>query len=256
MMRIDFIYTQTRLQARHGMRPDERSWQLAESQRELGNFLQSARQTGLKNWVSGLQATDTHQLLETGVLKLYRDYIDDIASWSPKGWRKPVEWTKGLTYLPALLHLLKANTAQAWMLQDPVLKPFTAIHHDQRNAAFLQSEYAPMVHAQQEGLPLLGPWAAHWQTLWPSLRAAERDSLQLLQALLHQHLLSFPQEDPGTAWRQRQLLAAKLGTLFRAFRYQSAAIFCHLLLVALDVERLRGDTMQRRRCPNFREEGA
>jgi len=253
-MRRDFIYTQTRLQARHGLRPDERSWQLAESQRELGNFLQSARQTGLKSWVSGLPATDSNQRLETALLKLYRDYVDDIASWVPRGWRKSVEWTNSLTYLPALLHLIKGNTAQAWMLQDPVLKPFTAIHHDQRNAALLQSDYAPMVHAYHEGMPLLAAWTARWQFLWPAPGASERASLQHLQTLLQQHLASFARETPESAWRQRQQLAARLGTLFRAFRYQPAAVFCHLLLVALDVERLRGDILQRRLFPAYRED--
>ncbi len=253
-MRREFIYTQTRLQARHGLRPDERSWQLAESQRELGNFLQSARQTGLKSWVSGLQATDSNQLLETVLLKLYRDYIDDIASWVPRGWQKSVEWTTSLSYLPALLHLIKGNTAQAWMLQDPMLKPFTAIHHDQRNAALLQSEYAPMVHAYHEGMPLLAAWTARWQFLWPEPGASERASLQQLQTLLQQHLASFARETPESAWRQRQQLAARLGTLFRVFRYQPAAVFCHLLLVALDVERLRGDILQRRLFPSYRED--
>jgi len=253
-MRRDFIYTQTRLQARHGMRPDERGWQLAESQRELGNFLQTARQTGLKTWVSGLQANDGHTQLETGILKRYRDYIDEIASWVPQGWQKSVEWTKSLTYLPALLHLLKGNTAQAWMLQDPVLKPFTAIHHDQRNAAFLQSEYAPMVHAQHGGVSLLVAWEAHWKSLWPRLRANERASLQQLRSLLQQHLSSFAQEAPDAAWRHRQHLARRLSTLFRDFRYQPAAIFSHLLLVALDVERLRGDILQRRLFPGYRED--
>ena len=253
-MRREFIYTQTRLQARHGLRPDERSWQLAESQRELGNFLQSARQTGLKSWVSGLQATDSNQLLETVLLKLYRDYIDDIASWVPRGWQKSVEWTTSLSYLPALLHLIKGNTAQAWMLQDPMLKPFTAIHHDQRNAALLQSDYAPMVHAYHEGMPLLAAWTVRWQFLWPAPGASERASLQQLQTLLQQHLASFARETPESAWRQRQQLAARLGTLFRAFRYQPAAVFCHLLLVALDVERLRGDILQRRLFPAYRED--
>ena len=253
-MRSGFIYTQTRLQARHGMRADERSWQLAESQRELGNFLQSARQTGLKHWVSGLQASDPHQLLETGILTHYRDYIDDIASWTPRDWRASVAWTKHLTYLPALLHLLKGNTAQAWMLQDPVLKPFTAIHHDQRNTAFLQSDYAPLVRARQEGQPLVAAWAARWQALWPGLRASEREGLLLLYRLLLQHLESFAQATPDAAWPQRQQLAGRLRTLFRQFRYQPAAIFVHLLLVALDVERLRGDILQRRLFPVYRED--
>jgi len=250
-----FIYTQTRLQARHGMRVDERSWQLVESQRELGTFLQSARQTGLKRWVSGLQATDSYQLLETGILTLYRDYIDDIASWTPKAWRASVEWTKHLTYLPALLHLLKGNTAQAWMLQDPVLKPFTAIHHEQRNTALLQSEYAPLVHARNEGQPLVSAWAARWQALWPDLRAGERANLRTLYRLLQQHLESFAQATPDAEWPQRQQLTITLGSLFRQFRYQSAAIFIHLLLVAMDVERLRGDILQRRLFPMYREGG-
>jgi hypothetical protein len=255
-MRSSFIYTQTRLQARHGMRADERSWQLAESQRELGNFLQSARQTGLKHWVSGLQATDPHQLLETGILTLYRDYIDDIASWTPPDWRASVQWTKLLTYLPALLHLLKGNTAQAWMLQDPVLKPFTGIHHEQRDAAFLQSELALLMHARHEGLSLIAAWTTRWQALWPDLRASERASLQLLYRLLQQHLEAFTQAAPATAWPQRQQLAGRLGVMFRQFRYQPAAIFAHLLLVALDVERLRGGILQRQLFPHFRENGA
>ena len=103
---------------------------------------------------------------------------------------------------------------------------------------------------------LTGREAALRRGIGDAARAAERASLQLLQSLLHLHLRSFPHEDPGTAWRQRQQLAAKLGTLFRAFRYQSAAIFCHLLLVALDVERLRGDILQRRLFPNYREDNA
>ena len=188
------------------------------------------------------------------VMKLYRDYVDDIASWVPRGWRKSVEWTNRLTYLPALLHLIKGNTAQGWMLQDPVLKPFTAIHHDQRNAALLQSDYAPMVHAYHEGMPLLAAWTVRWQFLWPAPGASERASLQHLQTLLQQHLASFARETPESAWRQRQQLAARLGTLFRAFRYQPAAVFCHLLLVALDVERLRGDILQRRLFPAYRED--
>jgi hypothetical protein len=142
------------------------------------------------------------------------------------------------------------------MLQDPVLKPFTGIHHEQRNAALLQSQYAPMVHAYREGLPLLDVWNARWQQLWPGPRAGERASLQQLQTLLRQHLVSFMEEAPGSAWRQRQQLAARLGVLFRAFRYQPAAVFSHLLLVALDVERLRGDILQRRLFPSYQEDSA
>ena len=150
-MRRNLIFTQTRLQARHAMRPDERTWQLVESQRDLANFLQSARQTHLKNWVMGLQATDNHHLLELSLLKLYRDYINGIATWVPRSWRKSVEWSASLTYLPALQHLLSGNTVQEWMVQDPLLKQFAVTHLEQRTNAFLQSEYAPLLHAWQAG---------------------------------------------------------------------------------------------------------
>lgn len=255
-MRRRFIYTQTRLQARHALRPDERSWQLVESQRDLGNFLQSARQNTLKPWVTGLEVTDHHHLLETALLQRYRDYIDDVASWVPQGWRKAVQWTKSLTYLPALLHLLRGNSPQAWMLQDPVLRQFTAIHQEQRSAAFAQSDYAPMAQAQREGHSLLGAWLMRWQDLWPDERTGQQASLGLLRATLQQHLLSFPQEAPDTGWRRREELAHKLGMMFRKYSYQPAAIFIHLLLIALDVERLRGNIMQRQLFPRYRVESA
>ena len=251
-----FIYTQTRLQARHARRPDERSWQLAESQRDLGSFLQVAHQNNLQTWVAGLQSTDHHDLLETALLKHYRDYIDDVASWVPALWRRSVEWTKSLTYLPALQHLLRGNTAQAWMLQDPVLKEFTAIHHELRYAAFGQSVYAPMLQAQREGHSLPGEWLRHWQTLWPDPPARQRASLQLLSSTLQQHLRAFPLEAPDAGWQRRQELAHKLGRMFRSCSYQPVAIFIHLLLVALDIERLRGDIMQRQLFPKYREENA
>lgn len=255
-MRRNFIYTQTRLQARHGMRPDERTWQLVESQKDLANFLQSARQTNLKNWVMGLQATDTHHLIELSLLKLYRDYINDIASWVPLSWRRSVEWSASLTYLPALQHLLSGNSVQEWMLQDPVLKQYTATHLEQRTNAFLQSEFAPLVHAWQAGDSLLLTWMQSWQSLWPDKRAKQQVALHTMNTLLNQHLTNFLHIAPNTAWRNRQQLAHKLAMLFRKYSYQPVAVFIHLLLIALDVERLRGGIMQRCLFPRYREESA
>ena len=79
-------------------------------------------------------------------------------------------------------------------------------------------------------------------------------NLQQLYRLLQQHLESFAQAAPDAAWPQRQQLAQRLVSLFRQFRYQPAAIFVHLLLVAMDVERLRGNILQRRLFPVYRED--
>jgi hypothetical protein len=244
-MRRNFIFAQTRLQARHGMRPDERTWQLVESQKDLANFLQSARQTNLKNWVMGLQATDNHHLIESSLLKLYRDYIEDIAAWVPRSWRKSVEWTASLSYLPALQHLLSGNTVQEWMLQDPVLKEFTAMHLEQRSNAFLQSEFAPLVHAWQAGDSLLVTWIQCWQARWPDKQAKQQAGLHAMNTLLNQHLNTFLHVAPNAAWRHRQQLSARLCMMFRKYSYQPVAVFIHLLLIGLDIERLRGGIMQR-----------
>ena len=238
------------------MRPDERSWQLVESQKELANFLQSARQTNLKNWVMGLQATDSHHQIESSLLKLYRDYIDDIASWVPHSWRKSVEWTASLSYLPAMQHLLSGNAVPEWMLQDPLLKHFTATNLEQRTNAFLQSDYAPLVHAWQAGDSLLMTWVNCWQSRWPDKKAKQQVALHAFNSLLYKHLESFHQVAPNTAWRHRQQLSARLCMMFRKYSYQPVAVFIHLLLIGLDIERLRGGIMQRCLFPKYREESA
>jgi len=238
------------------MRPDERSWQLVESQKELANFLQSARQTNLRNWVMGLQATDSHHLLESSLIKLYRDYINDIASWVPSSWRKSVEWTASLSYLPSMQHLLSGNAVPEWMLQDPVLKHFTATNLEQRTNAFLQSEHAPLVHAWQAGDSLLMTWVECWQSRWPDKKAKQQVALRAFNSLLYKHLEAFHHVAPNTAWRHRQQLSPKLCMMFRKYSYQPVAVFIHLLLVALDIERLRGDIMQRCLFPKYWEESA
>jgi len=107
-MRRNFIYTQTRLQARHGMRPDERTWGLVESQKDLANYLQSARQSRIGPWLTGMQATDNHHFIESTLLKHYRDYVEEVAAWVPSEWRKSVQWVICLTYLPVIQHLITA----------------------------------------------------------------------------------------------------------------------------------------------------
>jgi hypothetical protein len=142
------------------------------------------------------------------------------------------------------------------MLQDPALKQFTATHLEQRTNAFLQSEYAPMVHAWQAGDSLLATWAQCWQDLWPDKQVKQQADLHAMNTLLSQHLDSFFHVTPNAAWRHRQQLAHKLSMMFRKYSYQPVAVFIHLLLIAIDIERLRGGIMQRCLFPKYREESA
>ena len=174
----------------------------------------------------------------------------------PRSWRKSVEWSASLTYLPALQHLLSGNTVQEWMVQEPLLKQFAVTHLEQRTSAFLQSEYAPLLHAWQAGDSLLLVWLKIWQSLWPDKHAKQQAALHTMNTMLQQHLNAFLQVAPNAAWRHRQQLAHKLTMLFRKYSYEPVAVFIHLLLIAVDIERLRGGIMQRCLFPGYREESA
>ena len=255
-MHRTFIYTQTRLQARHGMRPDEHIWQLVESKKDLANYLQSAKQTPLRFWVAGLQATDNHHVIETTLSKLFREYVLDIAHWVPSAWRESVEWVAVLVYLPAIQHLLLGNTSRSWMVEIPELKSMTMSNLNMRLDAFSQSPYARLLDAWQENQPLASAWLACWQLLWPEKKSPAQAPLQQLINVVQEHLEIFRQLSPATTWRQRQRLAARLTMMFRKYTYEPVNIFIHLLLVALDMERLRSAILQRSLFPAYKEQSA
>ena len=244
-----FIYTQTRLQARHGLRPDERTWRQLEAQNELASYLQVARQTGLRPWVLTLHAHDAHHLLESTLLQLYRGYIDEVAHWQPRPWQPSVQWLKVLTDLPVLQHLLTGNTARPWMADEANLKAFTVTNVEQRIQAMQDSPYAPLLPGWQGGLNLLQAWLQHWQKLWPQQNAAHHAALTTLIQEIQTHVDQFRHAAPPQAWPLRAMLTKRLSVLFRRYSYQPATAFIHLALVALDMERLRGGILQRRLFP-------
>lgn len=252
-MRKDFIYTQTRLQARHGMRPDERTWGLLESQKDLANYLQSARSSTLGTWVVGLQATDSHHFLESTLLKHYRHYVGEIASWVPVNWQKSVHWVVCLTYLPVLEHLLKGSTAYNWMLDDDRTKLATTTDQEQRVGHLLQSEFAPLFKYHTADGLLLDAWLQHWCNLWPDKRNSLRQPFDKFVKLMQLHRDLFMQLPVERTWQQRQSLSIKMRMLFRQRAFQPINVFVHLLLIALDVERLRGGILQRCLFTDYQE---
>lgn len=246
-----FIYTQTRLQARHGMRPNNQDWQMVEGQKDLAGFLQSARQTSLRPWVLSLHGQDNSLIIEATFRQLYRNYVDEVVIWVPSSWRSSVQWLKYLYDLPSLQYLLSGNTAPTWMRDDPQLKQFTATNLEVRIKFMQQSVYAPLIAARQSGKTLLTGWTEHWRSLCPQEKSHK--SLVKLIRLFNQHLTNFQQLSPQQAWKSRETLATNLTIMFRQFSYQPVAVFIHLALIALDLERLRGDLMQRCLFPGFKE---
>ncbi|MGK7909343.1 MAG: hypothetical protein AB4040_19205 [Synechococcus sp.] len=239
----DFIYIQTRLQARHGMRPDNQEWQILESQKDLAAFLHSARHTRLKPWVLSLHASDNHHVLETTLRQLYCNYVDEVEHWMPSVWQASVRWVKYLHYLPSLQYLLSGNIVYAWMLEDPQLKELTGTNVETRIQILRQSAYAPLIDPWQSGKPLLTAWTEHWRSLWPDQN--NNRSINKLISSIDGHLFKFGQISSHPGRKSREIFTAKLSILFRQFSYQPVAVFIHLALIALDVERLRSNILQR-----------
>ena len=240
-----FAYVQTRLQARHGLRPTEYTWNHLASQNELASYLQSARRSALRPWVLSLHVNDNYHTMEALLIHQYRLYIQEIAFWLTSPWREIVLWIKRLPDLPALQHLLMGNTAALWMLNDPQLKPFTNSNMEQRIEALRQSDCGPLVDGWQNGSSLVDAWLVHWHSLLSEQKPKFTHSINSLVQLLKTHVENFHHLNVSQTWNARTDLTNKLTFLFRRHPFEPVAAIVHLALVALDLERLRADIMQR-----------
>ena len=101
---------------------------------------------------------------------------------------------------------------------------------------------------------MLGAWLDHWNILWPEKKTHRKQSFTTFINMLNRHRELIDQLPVDRTWRQQQRLVFNLTMMFRSLAYDPVNVFVHLLLVALDVERLRAAVIQRRLFDNFREE--
>ena len=239
-----FAYAQARLQARHGMRPDERVWRRLESVGDLGAYLQVARNTALRPWVVGLHAHHGAHDIELALRQQYRRTIDEVAHWMPAGWRRPVSWVRRLPDLPALQYLLTGASTPGWMRDDPELRTFASDTPAGRVQALQASDCAVLLKGWQRGEPLYASWLEHWRALWPETSRLVV-GLEALARLLRRHLGALSLHSGAASVPLYEILLRELNIAFRRYSFQPAAAFAHLGLVALDVQKLRAQLLQR-----------
>jgi hypothetical protein len=237
-------YAQARLQARHGMRPTEQLWRRLASTGDLAGFLQQAQQTTLRPWVLGMQATQTSHTLELSLRQHFRRYIDEVSCWLPENWGAVVRSTKRLPDLPLLQYLLRGESAPAWLLEDTELRPFTAENMTTRLEALHNSDCYYLASASQRGDSLALAWLEQWQHQWPASRRFAT-GLAYLARLLRRYLQEACAGHVSASGVSRQRLVAGLNHAFRRYSFEPAAACAHLGLVALDLEKLRGELLQR-----------
>jgi hypothetical protein len=87
-------------------------------------------------------------------------------------------------------------------------------------------------------------WSEHWRTLQPQTDTEGGNLMDALLRTLDLQAATSARTDGNTV-AQRKELADRLARLFRAGAGTVIATACHLGLVALDVERLRGGLVTR-----------
>jgi hypothetical protein len=193
---VSFAYAQARIQARHGERPDEAAWDRLHASTTLSHFLEGARRTGLRRWLSAIGDRTEPAAIETVLHRDFRRYVVEVASWVPERWHDAV------LRLPELLYA-----------GEPVD--------------------------------------------WPRVSRAERHALEAFarELALHVQRMATPgMVDDGFA--ERAILGVTLTRLFRRHGEEPVAPFCHLVLVAMDLERLRGALERRALLPDVQSEVA
>jgi hypothetical protein len=136
---------------------------------------------------------------------------------------------------------LLRGEAPRWAQQDAALAAFLELAQD----ATIRSPLDVLLPGPKREPTLAGRWYAHWRSLWPQ-GARECRALTALADTVKAHVarldLAGPQ-DTSTAYRCA--LAQAVSRMFRRHCTSPIAVFCHLALVALDLERLCGGLVRR-----------
>jgi hypothetical protein len=202
-------FAQARMQARHGARPEARAWAMVHASVSLGALLENARSSSLESWIAGLDPGAPRAEAERLLGDRLRGRIAEVARWMPDAWRPAVLHTSSLIELPARQRELRGTG-------------------DEERAAAARRE-----------------WIAAWRSLWPDGPAEEREALDELVRGVESHLERFARASPDDAEALRLALRLRVESIFRRHALGPAAVFAHLLLVALEAERLRAEIMER-----------
>ncbi|KAB2911555.1 MAG: hypothetical protein F9K29_22230 [Hyphomicrobiaceae bacterium] len=243
-----FCYVQARVQSRHGERPGEGAWQALESARSFSHCLERARSGNLGRLTGRIGPADDGHTVELRLREARRAYVDEVAGWTPRPWRAAVGWCAIWPELPLLAYLLEGGDAWRWMARDPLLGPLTASAAPDRRERLKDMGWAPLLPtgSGQQARDIASGWLDHWRQLWPPCADAQRRQLDRLIAVVGRSFGRMAHAEAGSASAPLQRdLGDRLSGLFRAASPGPAAVICHLGLVALDFERLRGALLRR-----------
>ena len=238
-------YAAARVQARHGLRLDEPAWRRIEASRHLGEYLEATRRSALAAWTARIAAAHDAHVIERTLRGEWREYVRALAGWHPREWQDWLEWWSWLPLLPLIARLADPEPVPVWMLADPVCGPIAVGAPGERAAALEHTPLAPLVPAVRAAAAIGPARRVEAARRWPATDAETRAQLTRLMA------------STGAASGAAVAgTAAALLRLFRAAAGGAVASGCHLALLSLDFERLRGGLVVRSLLGAARAEAA
>lgn len=237
-------YALTRVQSQHGSRPDTSAWRRLEASHDLGQYLEGTRSSIFGPWVSSLDRKRDVHAIERTLRAAWRSYVKSVASWHPRGWQPWLTWLEWLPTLGLIGRLGRSEAVPAWLLADPLLGPVARGTPPERLAAVKGTALAVFEPAITGRVALAELWLARWRAMRPPVDAFTEQLLAAVSRAMQEHARRLAVEGAdGVALRDQ--LRERLDTLFRAAAGTVVASLCHLALMALDFERLRGGLVNR-----------
>jgi len=243
-------YAHARASARLAQRPDNRLWPQIRSARTVAALLEAMRASPAAPTVSGIEARANADDIERALRQQLRQRIMDVARWAPQAWRAAVLWTRHLVDLPAIVQLLGGEPPARWIGTDPALAGAAGASLSERRAIWLAGELAPIVRAL-DALPAgaaptalhaaLDAWRLQWRQRWSRCSADDRLQLEALERDVVTHLTRFASAPTDQTLEMRTALAARALRYLRRNPAQPVALFGYLIVMATDLERLRGE---------------
>lgn len=249
----EFAYAQARAQARHGERLREADWQRLEAAQSTEIYLDRARRTCLRRFTERLDAHMDAHAIERSLRTAWRSYVLEIADWMPRAWCSAVEWCAYLPDLTIIEALLSRRPRPDWAADDPVFATLIQSKRLVSHKRISLHGLPPLELLSPADGPIAARWLSHWQSLWPS--DAARSAPASLVAAIERTLVELLRT-AATAARCRRELTHIFVRHFRRSSGTAAAIFCHLGLVVIDLERARGAILRRLLFANEAQGGA
>jgi hypothetical protein len=237
-------YALTRVQSQHGSRPDKSEWRRLEASHDLGQYLEGTRSSIFRQWVSSLDSKREAHSIERTLRAAWRSYVRTVAAWHPRRWQPWLSWLEWLPTLGLIARLEHAGPVPAWLLADPLLGPAARRATAERPGAVKGTSLAVFEPAINGHVLIAEFWLARWRELRPPVDAFTEQLLAAVSRAVREHARMLALEGvDGVALRDQ--VRERLNRLFRAAAGTVVATLCHLALMALDFERLRGGLVNR-----------